>query len=128
MTVSSVTVGGDAKVADKDYTIDHDRGLFGVVEGGGIADDASVTVTFATATATRTLTISGNRPMEGALRFQAFNLAGKQVDYYLPRVRITPNGDFAIKGDAYQKLPFNVKILKLPNRAAIYADGLPYSA
>ena len=46
-----------------------------------------------------------------------------KIDYFFPAVSLSPNGDFALKGDEWQQIPLNVEILKGATNEAIYADG-----
>ena len=53
------------------------------------------------------------------------NPKGEDCTYYLPYVKITPNGDYALKGDEWQQIPLSLEVLKLEGREAIYRDNLP---
>jgi len=108
-----------------DYTIDMVSGRLTIVAGGAITTGTNLEVSYKTKSSTRDRVISGGKPIEGALRYLAFNPAGKQIDYYMPRVKISPTGDLALKGDEWQQIPFSVEILKKSGREAVYADGRP---
>lgn len=112
-------------VEGTDYTIDMMRARLYIVPGGGIANETNLKVSYKTATSTRERVISGQTAIEGALRYLSFNPQGKQYDWYMPYVKLTPNGEFALKGDDWQQIPFSVEILKLANREAIYINGEP---
>ncbi len=71
-----------------------------------------VTATYDTTVASYDRVISGGTAIEGTLRFIADNPTGDNIDYFFPWVKITPNGDMALKGDTWQVLPFNVEVLK----------------
>ena len=90
-----------------------------------VTPNASINVTFAVKASTRDRVISGSDPVEGAMRYIAFNPKGLNFDYYLPYVKITPNGDYALKGDEWQQIPFTIEALKPANGEAIYMDGRP---
>jgi len=121
----SVTVGGSAKTLGTDYTFDADRGYIAIVEGGGIADGATIAVTYNRAAVSRKQVISGTTQIECALRFESFNPQGEKNDYFMPYTRLGPNGDFNLKADEWQQLPLSVEILadSAYNKAAIYIDG-----
>lgn len=112
-------------VVDLDYTVDLVMGLITIVEGGSIALGDEVHLTYDTRASTRDRIVSGSSAVEGAMLYEARNPAGKQVHYYLPYVKVTPNGDFALKSDEWQSIPFTLEILKLEGIEAIYADGEP---
>ena len=114
-------------VAGTDYTIDLTLGRLTVVEGGGIPEDANLSVDYTTLASSRTRIISGSTPIVGALRYIAFNPAGQQLDWYMPYVKISPNGDYALKGDEWQQIPFNIEILKKTGFEALYIDGRAYA-
>lgn len=110
-------------VAGVDYVIDGDAGTITFIEGGTIEAGDPVKITYDNAASTRSQVVSSNKTIEGALHFKAFNPVGPKVDYLMPWVKLTPNGDFALKGDDWLTLPFNVEVLKKGSLAAVYADG-----
>ena len=124
-----VSVGGTAKTAGTDYTVDAVRGKIHIVEGGTITDGASISVTYDRAAISRKQVISGTEQVECAIQFESYNPQGEKNDIYLPYVRLGPNGDFALKADEWQQLPLTVEILRdiAYNREAIYVDGQPYT-
>ena len=130
--VSAVAVKDDATptpatyVAGTDYTVDLDLGRVTIVEGGAITDGTNLRIDYTITASSRDLIVSKSTVVEGSLRFIAYNPAGKQIDYFMPWVKITPNGDFALKGDEWQQLPFTLEILKKGNLEAVYMDGRAY--
>ena len=121
-----VSGGGTALVAGTDYEMNYDTGILTFLEGSTLAvDGADIDVTFAVKASTRSRVISGSEPVEGAMMYIAFNPKGKNFDYYLPYVKITPNGDYALKGDEWQQIPFTIEALKPASGEAIYMDGRP---
>lgn len=116
---------GESYVEGTDYTMNYDSGLLSFVEGGAIAEGSDIDIDFAVAGSTRSRVISGSEPVEGAMQYIAFNPKGKNYDYFLPYVKITPNGDYALKGDEWQQIPFSIEALKPDNGEAIYMDGRP---
>jgi hypothetical protein len=128
ITVSGATLSGGtgtAFVLGTDYEMDFDTGLLTPLDGGAISEGADLTVSFAVRQSTRERVISGATPVEGALMFVAANPKGKQFNYYFPWIKITPNGDYALKGDEWQQIPFNLEILKPSASEAIFMDGKP---
>lgn len=128
--VSSVTVSDDASgsyTEGEDYDVDLALGRIEVLEGGTITDGTNLEIDYTVDATTRSQVITKNSQINGALRFVAYNAKGDDRDYYMPYVRISPTGDFALKSDEWQTLGFQCEILELPNSdtAAIYADGRP---
>lgn len=130
--VSSVTVtidpAGTPVVAtlDTDYTLDATLGRITILEGGAIDGVKTVEVDYTPASNTRKrITTSAAASVEGALRFISYNAKGKQKDVYMPYVTLTPSGDWALKGDDWQNLAFDVEVGELSGQAAIYVDGRP---
>jgi hypothetical protein len=116
---------GTSYIEGTDYTMDYDAGVLTIVPGGAIATDTDIDVYFSVRASSRDRVISGSEPVEGALMYIAANPKGKNINYYMPWVKITPNGDYAMKGDEWQQIPFNLECLKPVNSEAIYADGKP---
>lgn len=106
-----------------DYVLDAELGRIEILSGGAIVDGDVLTCDYTVAASTRTRIISGSAPVQGALRFIAYNPVGDNIDYYLPSVSLSPNGDFALKTEEWQQIPFNIKVLKPSGKEALYADG-----
>lgn len=127
--VTNVVVTDDTAVTPvtfdvtDDYTVDLALGRIKVVSGGAITAGTNLVVTYNVAASTRDLVVSGNDTFEGALRFISFNRHGKQTDYYMPYVRITPSGDISLIGDEWASIPLSVEALRKGALEAIYADG-----
>lgn len=118
--------GGEAPVPGVDYVLDPATGMVEILAGSTkITDGADLTITYSSAASTRDRVISGAEPVEGAMRYIAKNPKGRDIDYIFPYVKITPNGDYALKGDEWQSIPFNIEALKPNQGEAIYADGRP---
>lgn len=124
---ATLTTGtGTGYAATTDYVFNPATGMFTIVEGGAIADGSDIVVSFAVLASTRDRVISGSTPVEGALRYIEANPKGADFDYLLPYIKVTPNGDYALKGDEWQQIPFNIEALKPSDgREAIYMDGRP---
>lgn len=128
--VNTVVVKNDAAtpvtyVEGTDYTVDLVRARIYVIAGGAIADLTNLRVDYATTVASRDQVItSSNKQIIGALRFVSSNATGVDRDYFAPYVKITPNGDFALKGDQWQSLSFNVQMVKKDSLTEVlYIDG-----
>jgi hypothetical protein len=116
---------GAAYVEGTDYTVDYDNGLLTILDEGSIVDNSDIDVVYSVAASTRDRVISGSQPVEGAMIYKARNPKGKNFNYYFPWVKITPNGDYALKGDEWQQIPFTIEALKPAGGDAILMDGQP---
>ena len=125
VTVSGVTLDGTALVLGTDYELDEAAGMVHLLLGPGMVVDPIV-VSFAVAATARERVISAGTEAKGVLKLVSFNPEGTKRDYLLPSVTITPNGDFALKGDDWQVMSFNLEVLaKNSTTAAVYIDGRP---
>jgi hypothetical protein len=125
--VSNVVVKDDATptaatfTLGTDYLVNPDLGRIEVLAGGGIDDGTNLRITYDVAASTREQIVSGSAAVEGSLRYVAQNPVGENIDYFWPWVKITPNGDFALKGDEWQQIPFSLEILRRQGYEAVYA-------
>jgi hypothetical protein len=117
--------GGTAFILDTDYEIDVDLGRIQILNGGAIASGTGILVTYGLLASTNDRVISGSQAVEGSLRFIAFNPKGSNFDYFMPWVKLSPNGDYALKGEEWQQIPFTLEVLKKTGLEAIYMDGRP---
>ena len=118
-----------ACVAGVDYVVDLELGRVTILEGSTKLTEGLVSVvgTYNVEASTRNRVISKANTIEGTLRYIAKNPAGDNIDYFMPWVKLTPNGDFQLKGDEWQQLPFTLEILKKGSLESIYMDGRPYA-
>ena len=119
------TGGTPTYVEGTDYSVDLDRGMFSILEGGGIADGTNIETAFDIRASAQTQVLSGSEPVEGAMRLLENNPKGSDRDIFLPYVKITPNGDLALKGDEWRQIPFTLEALKPSSGEAIYINGMP---
>jgi len=108
-----------------DYLVNPELGRVEVLLGGGITGGSDIEVTYDTVANSREVVVSGSLAVEGSMRFIAVNPVGENIDYLWPWVKITPNGDFALKGDEWQVIPFSVEILRRQGYEAVYATKRP---
>lgn len=114
-------------VVNVDYTIDTARGRVLFEDTDNVRALTKVDFTFDVGASTRKRIISGSTPIEGALRYIARNPKGEDFDYYFPWVKLAPNGDYQLKSDEWQTIPFSIEILKKPGLEAIYCDGKAFA-
>ena len=111
---------------DTDYTVDLNRGTFILLETGTLVAGDDLTLTYDRAAATRKQTVSGSDSVSGECKYLAYNAEGDDVDWYMPSVTFSPNGEFALLSEnTLQSIPLNVEIQTKTGYAAIYADGQP---
>lgn len=122
--------GATNLVAGTDYTVDLELGRVEILESGSTVvtgDDLTATFDVEAKTRQRIVT-AASATIDGALRFIATNPKGALFDYYMPYVRLSPNGEFALKGEEWQQIGFNIDIQKLDDTTeSIYVDGRPYT-
>lgn len=125
-----VTAAAATVTAAGNFELDLDLGrIYIEVDAADITDATELSFTYDVKASSLTQIISGNQQIEGALRFVSFNPKGEPFDYYYPRVKIAPNGDFALKsGDEWQTIPFNVEFLKKGLLETVYITSRGTSA
>ena len=109
---------------DVDYTVDLALGRVYIMPGGAVTDGANVRITYNRSAQTQARVLSGSTLIQGAMRFISYNGVGTQRNFYMPKVTLRPNGEFALKGDEWQNLALNMEILQ-PGDAlsALIASG-----
>lgn len=130
--VASVTCGkgsgfSTAVAATNNFEVDETLGRIYILPTAvDIPDDTLVQFTFNTTASTRDQIVSSSNSIYAAVRFVANNPTGVNRDYYLPYVKIAPDGDYNLKGDDWQTMSFTMEILnKASNMQAIYVDSRP---
>lgn len=108
-----------------DYVYSQDTGLITITNDGAIAEGDDIKVTYTEAAYSHTSIVSGAEPVSGALKYVTRNPIGSQFVYTLPYVTIRPNGDFNLKGDDWQSIPFSGEILRKGTLEAVYINGVP---
>ena len=119
-TLTDVTIVGN-------LDIDLDRGRFYVeIDAPGVANDDVLRVTYDQEAYSVESVAAEGKDVAGALRYVADNPHGANQDRFYPYVKLTPNGDFALKGDTWQKMTFSAEVLKKDGATArAYIDGMP---
>jgi len=122
----AVNGGVTALVAGTDYEMDFDNGMIHFLDTSAVAvAGVDIDVTYAVAASTRSRVLSGSEPVECAIRYITKNPKGDDCQFFFPYVKLTPNGDYALKGDEWQQIPLSLEILKPTGAEAIYRDGKP---
>lgn len=130
ISTTGLSVKKGATVFDilDDYLVDYERGILTIVEGGAIVDGDEITVDYTTLAASYDRVISGSEKVEGSLKYITRNATGPDRVINMPYVTLAPNGDYNLKGDDWQQIPFTVEVLRKGAQEAIYIVGLPKTA
>lgn len=120
---------GTPVVAEGNYEVDLELGrVYIESDAAGIADDDVLTATYDTEAYTRQIIVGRSKEIRGALRFISDNPVGDQKDFLWPYVKVTPNGDYALKGDEWQVMGFTVEVLKKDSTTErVYIETRPAS-
>lgn len=127
VTIGSIKSGAPGFAATVtpagNYQVDEALGqVFILADAADIDDDMVLQVTYAVAASTRGQVISGSSAIYGQIKFIADNPKGINRDYYMPYVKISPDGDYNLKGDDWQTMGFNFEVLKRGSLEAVYVD------
>lgn len=120
-----VKVGSTTVTPLNNYEVDLERGrIYIEPDSAAIADGADLEITFNVTAGTRQIAVGKGTTVAGALRFISDNPIGSQKDYFFPYVKLAPNGDFALKGDEWQQIPFAFEALKKDaNTERVYIEA-----
>lgn len=123
------TTGGTpvTVAAAGNYEFDAARGrLYVLDDATDIVDGTEYDFTYDLQASTGEVVVSENSTIYGAIRFVADNATGENRDYYLPYVKLSPNGDYSLIGDDWQTIGFNMEILKLDDATeSMYITDIP---
>lgn len=106
-TLTPITAAGNV-----DIDLEHGR-VYIEIDAADIQDGDTLEVTYDVEASTRTVIIGRGQEIRGSLRFISANPVGKQRHYYWPYVKLSANGDYALKGDEWQQMSFTAEVLKL---------------
>lgn len=142
-TVTWQDMGLIVYVADTDYELDATLGRVYTMTSGAIATAVALgkattkadgtTVNFylefdytKAAKTFEQIATSSTTSIEGRLRFEEINPKGDNNIHYAPDVRLSPNGDHALKsGNEYQTCGFTATIRKPSGSEALYVNEKP---
>lgn len=115
-------------VENQDYIVDGATGGIELLETSTVVDGTKdIIVTYSVVAGSYNRIISGsNAQIEGELLFKAINAKGLNMDYYYPYVQLQPDGDFELKAEEWQQLPFTFQALKRDDTTeVVYINGRP---
>lgn len=104
------------------YEVDLALGRLYIEPTASLTGDIKLLVETDVSASTRKVVISKNDMLYGALRYISDNPVGEQQDYYWPKVALTPDGDYTLKGDEWQAIGFTFDVLTSVGRKACYVD------
>lgn len=116
LTLGACTVTQGTLIANNaaNYEFDGPNGRIWIPSGGAIAANTpNVVISWQAGTAVSTVVTDGANSIFGAMRFISRNAVGEQSNYFLPYVKLTPNGNIALKGDDWQQASMNIEVLRL---------------
>lgn len=128
VAVTSVPAG-TTYTLNTDYTVNLDNGGLVILDGGAIPEDGDISVAYdVSATSYNRVVTADNAEVYGALFLESRNPKGEKMDFFIPYASIRPDGDFTLKSEEWQQLPFSFEILKLDDQTpSIIVNGLPGS-
>lgn len=108
--VANVSIDG---VDEDSYIVEGATGrIYLNLDAPDISAGDDLDVSYGVSAAIEDIVIAKGESIEGELQFLANNAAGLNKDFFWPYTRLTPDGDFALKGDDWQAMTFNFEILK----------------
>lgn len=114
ITITTVAVGSDTISAPGNWEVDLDAGILTILpDAVDIEDGDDVVITYSQSATTTAYIISKNQSIYGQLFFHSKNGVGKKRDGFFPYVKLSPDGDYNLKGDDWQTMTFSVEVLKL---------------
>lgn len=123
ITITTVKIGATTIAAPNNYVVDTALGMLQVLAGApDIPNDADLIVDYALEASVRGQVISGTDSIYCRVKFIADNPKGINRDYYFPYVKLSPDGDYNLKGDDWQTMSFNFEILKRGSLESVYID------
>lgn len=109
------TIVGTTALAEDNYEVDLATGRIYIEPDAseiGVAGKTAA-VQYDVNAQARTMVIGKANMIYGSLRFISNNPVGSQKDYYFPKVSLTPDGDYSLKGDDWQVMGFTFRAMKL---------------
>lgn len=107
--------GGAGDIAaEGNWEVDETTGRVHILEDAeDIDDDDVLTIEYDNSSQSVSQVIAQGDTIYGALRFIADNRKGANKDRFYPYVKLSPDGDYALKGDDWQSMSFTAEVLKL---------------
>jgi hypothetical protein len=121
VTAVQITSGGDTISAVGNWDVDLSAGIVTISpDAVDITEGDDLVITYTQSATTSAYIISKNKSIYGRLFFHSKNAQGKKRDGMFPYVKLSPDGDYNLKGDDWQTMTFSVEVLKLGNLERVY--------
>ena len=121
------SISGLTTLPPANYEFDPATGeVYTEIDAPDMANPIQLVVQYNRLAQSQEMIISSDDETRGALRFISDNPKGLQKNYFWPLVKLTPNGDYALKGDDWQVMSFNFGVLRkdcATPMQVIYAPG-----
>lgn len=117
--ITAVTVTDDSgtpvTIPASEYILDAAKGRIFIKDEASsttIANGDILKIGFTIPAGTQQIIIAKGTELRGALRYISANPVGDQHDYFYPYVKLTSDGDFALKSDEWMSMSFTCEVLK----------------
>lgn len=115
-TLSGATLTGGAAGTSIDlanFDINLESGRVQIIpDAPGIDEGDLITFTYDVLAQSKVRVVSGGTAIYGALRYVADNATGDNKDHYLPYCKLSPTGNFPVKGETWTVVSFTAEALK----------------
>jgi len=119
---ATLTGGATGPIAaDGNWEVDLERGRLYIFDTAvNIAEGDDLTVTYDVEAQSVETVISSKNSIYGEMFFQSNAVEGDRRDGFFPKVKVTPDGDYNLKGDDWQTMSFNIEVLKATGKERVY--------
>lgn len=130
VSITSVLLVSDDSplVEGTDYVLDATRGTLTFIEGSSVLTTGElatgVEVTYDVDGGTYKVIKAGKvSQILGAMKFDAYNPKGENIDYFFPKVKLRPSGDIALISDEYMTVTLEFEAQTMGDLYPVYANG-----
>lgn len=124
VTYAAKTSDNSPLLVGVNFELDRPNGRIYVKDGAPNIPTTGLQVTFTYSTGAitgRQVVKKGTR-VRGALRFVADNAQGQNGSYFWPYVVISPDSDWILKSDDWQKMSFSAQVLRVGTMGQMYGE------
>lgn len=121
ITVTSITQGATTLVLGTDYSVNTRTGFIALLTTGAATEGTAMTITYNVAASSKDIVANRALSITGAVRFESDNpdtgTGVSNEEHFLPRVRLSADGDWGLIGDDWQSFGFSGTVLQLSDQA-----------